>query len=1550
MDKRNKRRGGKWTRANMQWHFLLLASLMQYLPAVYSASSSTGGPACSAPIVQNGTTSMTGNTTTAGSTVHVTCNTGFALVGSASATCSNGSQWQPELPTCQDENECTSYQHNCPPPMTCFNSQGSYHCHCLSGFAANTSATGPCPACVSPWTQITPGSMYCGLALNGTYTYRQATALCQAQPEGDAWLPRVFAKRDNDDLAGFIQGDTWIGASRNTKGQFHWAGTKYSLMGTSYWNWDRDEPNSSYADAAVMMMSSHAELGLWRVVSKSDRLHVLCVRDLPACLPPLISNGDIGWDSFYLGSSINIICSAGAILIGHDTITCNETVEWTPDAPVCVRPPDILTGLMDQHVQYGENISFTLSARGNPKPSITWWRNGHQISQEKVTTSDLARTFTDFTVLSSLTIPDVQQGGVGTYTCAAATSHGLASNTSATLTAYVVSRQLVVTGQSVDFACDISESLSASTRWYRNGTELNSDDLLGRVSFYKGDNVLTIFRAELTDSGLYYCTEHGSLGAKRSNNYTSLLLHSPPVLISPIPESIVAFAGAYLQVFAMFYGYTEPSVVWCVRDNGQCEQTPVPQCGSMNQTTTSFARDTLTFHTIEPCAAAEYDIVASNTAGTTTHHTIIDVKEVAHVGIQGTFGYHLQGTLQHDRISTVGVRADFSKLMSSWIGQLDFKVQHFEYQSFENSTVQILADIEVKANLLTQIDRNVSVPNIRTMVTALLRNASTPLQLVGSSLQDFQVYDVCQAEETDVVARGKFSWRQAFAGKETTAECGIRVDESIVRYATRWCMTLPRRHNYSLVMGKWRQPRAGHCPSRITIQLFNISQDDFQAKTQDEIQLDIEAISNLTSTPDDLNPDDIDYASIAIFKAVWAADHTRQWDVAVLKRIAKFTLKSINNIGLASPYNLRAPAAARLIKSMEKILKIIPLKYGEVFQAHESEVAFALASQLPGPASDSIQTQFDPVNNTFNMAPDSSTDGAMQDTSAFSSVSVSIPKSAITEATNNIPDSAHGMYPVASTSVILYQSRSLFHDRKLSENTSVVSDIVSAQVGLETVDVLEDPVLITFDLLSGAQRETDEIKCVYWDFNLADGTGGWQDEGCNVSNSTMSPNSAACECYHMAHFAVLLIRNMTISGTTTAETVLKFISIIGCAVAMVALLLTNVVIVSIKKLRQRHHHQMVFGQCATLLLFMSAFIVVLYHEPLENSHHSCRGLAIVLHFLLLCGFMFTSVDATFLYKQTVIVFEEISSTMQHSLHVLILGIPVIFVGLSAAITGGEAYGGQDLCWINSDSVFYAALVLPVAICLGYNIVVLLAVVITMRKSGKNLAASSAKKTTSRRAMLAMVVSISILLGLTWVFGFLLLIYDNLVFQYIFAVLTSLQGLAIFAHVVRSREAKASFQTLFKKSQPRSSRRSGFSQRVRSYFNLSSTKSTSDGQSKHSRSISSLFSTKSSSSLAAKKVSSSKLPSTSRGLQTSQDNLTKSFTFASSDDSSSPKQKGERIYLSVDSDQEQSSLGLEAVGAQSADKLYSPHQKNGIAAQSSKRFKFERYHSVISGPA
>eukprot|EP00117_Sycon_ciliatum_P042156 scpid4850/ scgid3363/ EGF-like module-containing mucin-like hormone receptor-like 1; Cell surface glycoprotein F4/80; EGF-like module receptor 1; EMR1 hormone receptor len=258
-----------------------------------------------------------------------------------------------------------------------------------------------------------------------------------------------------------------------------------------------------------------------------------------------------------------------------------------------------------------------------------------------------------------------------------------------------------------------------------------------------------------------------------------------------------------------------------------------------------------------------------------------------------------------------------------------------------------------------------------------------------------------------------------------------------------------------------------------------------------------------------------------------------------------------------------------------------------------------------------------------------------------------------------------------------------------------------------------------------------------------------------------------------------------------SEKILLYVAFIGCGLSMPGIIATLITILALKKLRTKVHQQMIFGLCISLLLVLILFIAGIKATASANV---CTGIAMAVHYCLLSAFLFTAADATHLYQQVVKVMsiKKELSTLRRSL-LIALGIPFMVVVATAGSTKADAYGSKNgfrYCWINQRAVFYGTFIGPVAALLLYNAVVLTVVMRSIRRGRGSIArARNGGGSSSFAYLLRVAVSLSVLLGLTWVIGFVMLVTQNTVLQYIFTVLNTLQGLAVFIHTIRAKDVR-----------------------------------------------------------------------------------------------------------------------------------------------------------------
>ena len=107
--------------------------------------------------------------------------------------------------------------------------------------------------------------------------------------------------------------------------------------------------------------------------------------------------------------------------------------------------------------------------------------------------------------------------------------------------------------------------------------------------------------------------------------------------------------------------------------------------------------------------------------------------------------------------------------------------------------------------------------------------------------------------------------------------------------------------------------------------------------------------------------------------------------------------------------------------------------------------------------------------------------------------------------------------------------------------------------------------------------------------------------------------------------------------------------------------------------------------------------------------------------------------------------------------------------------------------------FYVAQLAPVLLCVLYNCIVFVLVMINL---GRGSVATPGQRTTTYQR-LRIAATLMVLLGLTWIFGALSVEGSQRVFEYLFCVFTTLQGFFIFYfHCLRQPEVRQHWKWFF----------------------------------------------------------------------------------------------------------------------------------------------------------
>ncbi|XP_060941294.1 adhesion G-protein coupled receptor G2 [Limanda limanda] len=364
-----------------------------------------------------------------------------------------------------------------------------------------------------------------------------------------------------------------------------------------------------------------------------------------------------------------------------------------------------------------------------------------------------------------------------------------------------------------------------------------------------------------------------------------------------------------------------------------------------------------------------------------------------------------------------------------------------------------------------------------------------------------------------------------------------------------------------------------------------------------------------------------------------------------------------------------------------------------------------------------------------------------------------------------------------------YQKSTVFQDSSMGER-KLNSGILGASVANLSITGLKDDVVIHLRN-KGPIPVNFKIVCVFWDFASNNGSGGWEEDGCSVLNST--DNMTTCGCNHLTSFAILLDLARQPLTDPVQATILTFITYIGCGISAIFLSITLLTYLAFGKLRKDIPSKILIQLCLSLLLLNLVFLIDAWLALYPDALGLCISTAWFLHYFLLVSFTWMGLESVHMYMALVKVFNNHVSHYMLRFSFAGWGIPMIVVIIVIAIDkdnyGLVSYGkfpdrpADSFCWLKNDIAFYVSVVAYFCVVFLFNVVMFVVVVVQLHRIKKQNPHNTQHRTTLQD--LRSLVGITILLGLGWGFAFFAWGPVNLAFMYLFAIFNSLQGFFIF---------------------------------------------------------------------------------------------------------------------------------------------------------------------------
>ncbi|XP_042167020.1 mucin-5AC [Oncorhynchus tshawytscha] len=365
-----------------------------------------------------------------------------------------------------------------------------------------------------------------------------------------------------------------------------------------------------------------------------------------------------------------------------------------------------------------------------------------------------------------------------------------------------------------------------------------------------------------------------------------------------------------------------------------------------------------------------------------------------------------------------------------------------------------------------------------------------------------------------------------------------------------------------------------------------------------------------------------------------------------------------------------------------------------------------------------------------------------------------------------------------------YQKATVFQDRTLGDSR-LYSGILGASVANLSIKSLQKDVVITL-------RNTEPVpanvvvSCVFWDFGLNDGSGGWNRKGCSVRNST--ENETVCACNHLTSFGVLLDISRTGITNHLQATILTYITYIGCGISAIFLSVTLLTYLAFGKLRKDIPSKILIQLCVALLFLNLVFLVDAWLALYPDAVGLCISTAWFLHYFLLASFTWMGLEAVHMYLALVKVFNTYIKRYMLKFSLVGWGVPLLVVIVVIAVDknnyGLVSYGKysdnsptDDFCWLKNNIAFYVSVVAYFCVIFLLNLSMFVVVMVQLCR----IKSQNPHNMRHRNGLqdLRSVVGITLLLGLTWGFAFFAWGPVNLAFMYLFAIFNSFQGFFIF---------------------------------------------------------------------------------------------------------------------------------------------------------------------------
>ena len=267
----------------------------------------------------------------------------------------------------------------------------------------------------------------------------------------------------------------------------------------------------------------------------------------------------------------------------------------------------------------------------------------------------------------------------------------------------------------------------------------------------------------------------------------------------------------------------------------------------------------------------------------------------------------------------------------------------------------------------------------------------------------------------------------------------------------------------------------------------------------------------------------------------------------------------------------------------------------------------------------------------------------------------------------------------------------------------------------------------------------------------------------------------------------------SVDGAGILVTVSNFLSIVGT----ILILLTYTLFRELRSLPGKIQMNLAAATLVAALIFLPSIYITEYHTL-------CTVLAVATHYAYLSQFLWMSILSF-----------EIARTLHRAHHFRMLeskkkqriclitylcigwGIPLLIVTVSIALhinTSFVGYGEDSVCFINNDIGTEVLIILPVGVCILFNIVAAIYIGFLIFKAFVNqLKVGKTQNVPFIRIMIAVVFVTGILYLLGIVFGLLNYVWSI----YLYGILVTSQGFVLCIAIIATKKIVILYKATFK---------------------------------------------------------------------------------------------------------------------------------------------------------